>query len=593
MWNNYYFRDKKRRASIISHFRGKSSASTTASQQTLQDVSSTLSQESCIDSPPPPPLPRRWSDATGTPRAKKIVAEQQQQKFMSPVVSMPCLTLKQSLDHLDVMRIPSMNASPRRSRGMQNLSPEKNNATSDEEFVRIPKREYEAIKIRVSAIEKRISREFELVQNTKSSADLSNHRASNDIMPSNDNDELMESPTLQHATRRGHRQSIDNVQDKYVRALEETEELNRSTGGTDELAKRLGRDLKIRRSVEHKIIRSPSARKIGSIRRRSRDHNCSKLNRTKSLNITTTTSSVDQLAVIDNDDDEEGAFCPRQTSNLRRGRPNTIQTGLKVHRSPPEKRTIPDLQKNNAAMTIRRRSATISTGLDIVKTKPSTTLVNGLSEFYPAGGDEEWTDAKDFFAERPQPIGYMVNVTPKRIEANERRGSLRSAGKKECGGGETPVISNPADNMLKTPMLPPKRAPRKTPASAMAKNHYLTPLQQAQQTGRASIARIRSQNAGMVLAKARLFNDLEDGGEKIVGGTASLDIRRVKEVPVAMQKENRTAETPKTFVTSFRKPQIKPVMLANSPRRLIKTPSRERATPVRALPRSPRVGRAI
>lgn len=550
-------------------------------------------------SPPPPPLPRRWSDATGTPRGKKIAEEQQQQKFMSPVVSLPCLTLKQSLDHLDELRIPSMNASPRRRSGRVSSSGQQQQqqpANSEEEdYVRIPKREYEAIKNRVTAIEKRISREFEFVQATKSSdlSDSNSHGNNGTISgPSfNVNQSEEEDVSMMTSPPSG---QIANVQDKYVRALEETEELNRSTGGTDELAKRLGRDLKIRRSVEHKIMRSPSARKIGSIRRRSSNTN-SKLNRTKSLNITKTTTTTTMISGREKEEKEErvrrevmednepvGLFYPRQTSNLKRGRPNTIQSGLRVHRSPPDGGRRPERADE---ATMRRRSATMAT---LQKPIP---LISGPNEFYPAAPvavlEEVWTDAQDFFAEKQPPLN-VVTVTPKRIEASERRGSLRSAGKTPngpTGSSSRFAMPNPEDNLLKTPMLPPKRAPRKTPGSSMAKNHYLTPLQQAQQTGRASIARIRSQNAGMVLAKARLFNDLVTDDEKAPPPPSAVALEVKRAMGMALQKENR--ETPKTFVTSFRKPQIKPVLLANSPRRLVKTPSRERATPVRALPRSP------
>lgn len=527
---------------------------------------------------------------------------------MSPVVSLPCLTLKQSLDHLEELRIPSMNSSPRRrSNGLSSSGfsdqPANDDEEGEEDYVRIPKREYEAIKHRVSAIEKRISREFELVQTTKQSDLSSTESAGGGGGASSSNpvqdDVAMTSPPLGGGG--GTVKTIANVQDEYQRALEETDQLNRSTGGTDELAKRLGRDLKIRRSAEHKIIRSPSARKIGSIRRRSRDHSSTsnKLNRTMSLNITTTTDREKKRNRCPEDEDGGemdgplGAFYPRQTSNLKRGRPNTILTGLRVHRSPPESRRARDTLMEEA--TMRRRSATMTA---MTTTKP-TPLISSLNEFYPGAAatisstgvvDEVWTDAKDFFAEKQQPQPLPPPVTPKRFEASERRGSLRSAGKATPSGPGTPkaIVPNPEDNLLKTPMLPPKRAPRKTPGSSMAKNHYLTPLQQAQQTGRASIARIRSQNAGMVLAKARLFNDLgTDEVEKTGAGPAvPLEIRRA--VTSVGQKENR--ETPKTYVSSFRRPQIKPVLLANSPRRIVKTPSRERATPVRALPRSPRQG---
>lgn len=62
---------------------------------------------------------------------------------------------------------------------------------------------------------------------------------------------------------------VSNVQSEYEKTLEESS--IESTCSTDQLAKRLSRELKIRRSAEHKVIRSPSARKIGSIRRRSQE----------------------------------------------------------------------------------------------------------------------------------------------------------------------------------------------------------------------------------------------------------------------------------------------------------------------------------
>lgn len=557
---------------------------------------------------------------------------------------MPCLTLKQSLDHLDELRIPSMNCSPRRrSSGvvMGGGGGGGREEEDEEDFVRIPKREYEAIKNRVSAIEKRISREFEIVQSGGKQSDLSSSSSSNQHHHQQNVDDvaMCSPPSGSNAA---------TVHNKYVRALEETDELNRSTGGTDELAKRLGRDLKIRRSAEHKIIRSPSARKIGSIRRRSSAGQ--KVNRTKSLTVKGTRREQAQDVVMatrqlkvagergegEGQEEEEypevdevlegGSFYPRQTSNLKRGRPNTIQTGLRVHRSPP---SVSGGRSKEEA-TMRRRSATIGTLVAGKSSGPSSSAVQfpgSLNEFYPGQGegmattaitsttssnvgvrpaateslvDEVWTDAKDFFAEKEPPVSILT-ITPKRIEANERRGSLRSAGRTPTGPGtvliqptpQRPV--NPEDNLLKTPMLPPKKAgaPRKTPGSAMAKNHYLTPLQQAQQTGRASIARIRSQNAGMVLAKARLFNDLVGDDERPATGAQhqlALDVRRVVQQQQQLrEKENR--ETPKTYVTSFKRPQIKPsvlLMANNSPRRLVKTPGREqRATPVRALPRTP------
>lgn len=123
-------------------------------------------------------------------------------------------------------------------------SPNSLNSASDavdaqsEEYVKIPKSEYEEIKYRVSAIESRISQEFKSMANESS-----------DVLTVN---------------------PIIKVQNEYEKTLVEANIEN--TSNADQLAKRLSRELKIRKSAEHKVIRSPSARKIGSIRRRSQEN---------------------------------------------------------------------------------------------------------------------------------------------------------------------------------------------------------------------------------------------------------------------------------------------------------------------------------
>lgn len=102
------------------------------------------------------------------------------------------------------------------------------------DFVRVSKSEYEEIKSRVSAIEKRLSLELDSIETTVL------HKEVN---------------------------IITNIQSAYEQTLEQAEPLS---PGTDQLARRLSRELRIRNSSE-KIIRSPSARKIGTIRRRSRE----------------------------------------------------------------------------------------------------------------------------------------------------------------------------------------------------------------------------------------------------------------------------------------------------------------------------------
>lgn len=113
----------------------------------------------------------------------------------------------------------------------------------DKDYVRISKQEYEEIKSRVSAIENRLSREF------------------TDVIP--------------------RVQPLQQVQNVYEQTLEEVAMLN--CPSSEHLARRLSKELKIRPKEQAKIIRSPSARKIGSIRRRSKE-NLTKIVRHKSWN---------------------------------------------------------------------------------------------------------------------------------------------------------------------------------------------------------------------------------------------------------------------------------------------------------------------
>lgn len=61
------------------------------------------------------------------------------------------------------------------------------------------------------------------------------------------------------------------VQDQYEKTLEESDKLLLERSASEELARQLSRGLRIRKSAEQRVIRSPSARKIGAIRRRSRE----------------------------------------------------------------------------------------------------------------------------------------------------------------------------------------------------------------------------------------------------------------------------------------------------------------------------------
>lgn len=106
--------------------------------------------------------------------------------------------------------------------------------SSKADYVRVSKVEYEEIKNRVSAIEKRLSFELDNVQSTVIHNEVN---------------------------------IVNDIQSAYKQTLEQAEQLS---PGTDQLARRLSRELKIR-TPDQKMIRSPSARKIGNIRRRSRE----------------------------------------------------------------------------------------------------------------------------------------------------------------------------------------------------------------------------------------------------------------------------------------------------------------------------------
>ncbi|XP_044263931.1 rho GTPase-activating protein gacJJ-like [Tribolium madens] len=220
------------------------------------------------------------------------------------------------------------------------------------DYIRVPKTEYEAIKNRVSAMERQISQELENVQSR------------------NENNEQVDL-------------NIQNVQTAYEQTLVQS----KLSPTTDHLAKRLSRELKIRRSAEQKIIRSPSARKIGSMRRKSLEKNNVKLGRHQSWHVAT----------------------PRVS--LRRGKPNTVMTGL------------PTLDHKEI-----KRTRSSSVGEQI--TRNVSCNLSGSS-------NDTWVSAEGFFD----------------------------------------TLKSNNDSSL---------------------------------NGRASLARLRSQNAGMVLAKAKLFDKLTD-----------------------------------------------------------------------------------
>lgn len=271
----------------------------------------------------------------------------------------------------------------------------------DSEYVRIPKSEYEAIKNRVSAIENRISQEFTVM----TAIDQSNVN-----------------------------EPVKQVQTEYEKTLEEAAIL--ATPGSEQLAKRLSRELKIRQSDEHKIIRSPSARKIGTLRRRSRE-NVVKLTRTQTWN-------VSSQAMCGN------PFYPHVS--LRRGRPNTVNTGL---------------------------------------SQPSPAILNGTSH----------TDSsRRRLSVSDQPLDPVLNQPyPTR---NTFVGFVRAS---SFHGDITVAKQSPKETKDRITKVSGESAWKNANSFLSSAESLENPL-----TGRASVAKLRSQNVGMVMAKARLFDGMTD-----------------------------------------------------------------------------------
>ncbi|KAF7272688.1 uncharacterized protein LOC143201564 isoform X1 [Rhynchophorus ferrugineus] len=283
------------------------------------------------------------------------------------------------------------------------------------DYIRVPKVEYEEFKSRISAIERRISLELEQVQSNDNENNINQELDSN----------------------------IENVQTAYQKTLEAAS----LSPTTDQLARRLSRDLRIRRSAESKVIRSPSARKIGSIRRRSseREKKGAQVSRNQSWHVGT------------------ASLIPRATV-----------TRNKAEVAPPEDSppySTPIVQR---ASTLPKRS------LSLRKKSPYTFTVN----------------ASTLPQSSPQ-CAVAVNISD--------AGSYNNSG-------------------------------TSTDHWVSAEGYFTeaqTPQEVASANARASIAKLRSQNVGMVRAKARLFDTLKDSDSSSSGQVSS-----IKSQPNSTNKRN-------------------------------------------------------
>ncbi|XP_030756674.1 uncharacterized protein LOC115882610 isoform X2 [Sitophilus oryzae] len=264
------------------------------------------------------------------------------------------------------------------------------------DYIRVPKVEYEDFKNRITEIERRISLELE-------------------------NAHTMDTRTVETQKQLMDNNNIENVQTAYKKTLESAS----ISPITDQLARRLSRDLRIRRSADNKIIRSPSARKIGSIRRRSteREKKGAQVVRNQSWHVGTV------------------SLIPR----------------IEITRKKQDATDLtPTLQKSPAmskrSLGLKPRSPTTFTGnaKNLPQSSPQiSTNVSGSTSFdTTATSSDHWISAEGFFTSPSSPQDVSAN-------------------------------------------------------------------------GRASVAKLRSQNMGMVRAKARLFDNLKDCDSSISSNQSS------------------------------------------------------------------------
>lgn len=351
------------------------------------------------------------------------------------------------------------------------------------EFVRIPKTEYEAIKNRVSAIENRISQEF------------------GNMISVNETDTSAFAPASIPCSTEAS-SNTELVQTAYERTLVESEKLGDASA--DHLARRLSRELRIRRSLENKVIRSPSARKIGTMRRRSKENTKPICNQSPENNEIARNMSW-HLAVRPSHA-QINQFYPR--CNLKRGRPNTVFTGLPQ----PSPRNTVNIENIGVACKYQHDLPSEDKNKQILQNYQSylldydmmnmTDLTQYLDLCRESDGPmtrskarrassfhgSEWTFRNQSFRTKSFTNDMKSNshgdiaqtIIPNSLSLEDNANTIdRTEQQKENYEWKTAEVFFSSDKNIK----------EETPV-----------------TGRASIAKLRSQNAGMVLERMKLFD---------------------------------------------------------------------------------------
>lgn len=316
------------------------------------------------------------------------------------------------------------------------LSPDMKQNNKD--YVRISKQEYEEIKSRVSAIENRLSREF------------------TDVIPKI--------------------QPLQQVQNVYEQTLEDVAMLN--CPNSDHLARRLSKELKIRPNEEAKIIRSPSARKIGSIRRRSKE-NLTKIVRHKSWNVSSQSQS--QTSHISD------RFYP-YIGLGRRQRTSTAKPDL----APPKMQTSNEwdvsmsesMNNSNASQKYHLRKRISLSEYNPNKTISKIPARRSLN----LSVNNSWDNTAS-----ENSMNTTLNSTAKSITSDQVRRYQNILGKSPS----------------KLPKPSPTQPQQKWRSAAAFFMDKTGEVENSRQTGRPSVNKLR-RNAGAVLAKAKMFESSSD-----------------------------------------------------------------------------------
>ncbi|XP_065562760.1 uncharacterized protein LOC136028785 isoform X1 [Artemia franciscana] len=331
------------------------------------------------------------------------------------------------------------------------------------------------------------------------------------------------------------------VAEEFQKLVDDTSELAQNCTQSNEVVKIMSKELKIRRSAEHKVIRSPSARKIGAVRRRSREvpkslshkslssprRSRSRLTRSHSAIVGGKVVKVTPLLVARNMDRTS------VRSNLRRGKPNTVRTGL-PEPSPLKRRSRgrysmeANFERKQLNFSNMSNNSIINTTIRD-ETQPDI-LENSSSDIEQRGSvlkivkafenDSVLSNSCDYTPSKRLSNGYHsmdLRNSPKFKSVPE---NLEEIGSTDLKSRRESIVWQSAENFMKS--FQPIEIDKKP---------------------RDSIKRLRAENAGKVHESVKIFDHKEDPFSRRIETYQSLPVRsRGKSVGSQLPKSSITKE---------------------------------------------------